>query len=418
MDGLKRTLASDRSEPGDAGELRSDSSKVERWGWYSVGINVILIVVDFTIARATGSLAVQAELVHNMVDFVTAVAVVIGLKLSSRKTKDFPYGLYKLENVIAVFLGVMTFVTAYEIARDALFASEIAVRVSTGALLGVVVAVAIPLTFSIFELRAAEAANSPALTADAREYRAHVFTTGVVFAALLGRWVDLPLDRVAALVIVVAIVKTGWDLLSDGMRVLLDASLDADTLLTIRKTILEEPLISDLAWVTGRNAGRYRFVEAEVTVRTHDLEKTETAVARVEDAIQQKVPFVERVLIHAEPMARDILTYAVPLKTIEGAISSHFGEAPYYALARIHVREGEVLDLQVVSTPTFDVERGRGIKVAEWLVDRKVDGVIVAESLQGKGPVYVLRDAGIEMRQTEAETLDAALETLRAKLQP
>jgi len=30
---------------------------------------------------------------------------------------------------------------------------------------------------------------------------------------------------------VVDIGKTGWELLSDGMRVLLDASLDADTLL-------------------------------------------------------------------------------------------------------------------------------------------------------------------------------------------
>ncbi len=418
MDAREKMGLEGRVKQGGDGDAHAEDVKVERWGWYSVGINVILIVVDFIIARATGSLAVQAELVHNMVDFVTAVAVVIGLKLSSRKTRDFPYGLYKLENVIAVFLGVMTFLTAYEIARDALFASEAVVRVSAGSLIGVVVAAAIPLTFSVFELRAAEAANSPALTADAKEYRAHVFTTGVVFAALLGRWIDLPLDRIAALVIVVAIVKTGWDLLSDGMRVLLDASLDAETLLAIRKTILEEPLVSDLAWVTGRNAGRYRFVEAEVTVRTHSLEKTETAVARVEDAIQEKVPFVERVLIHAEPMARDVLTYAVPLETIEGAISPHFGEAPYYALARIHVRDGEVLDLQVVSTPTFDVERGRGIKVAEWLVDRKVDGVLVTESLQGKGPVYVLRDAGIELQETEAGTLDAALEILRTVRRP
>jgi cation diffusion facilitator family transporter len=377
---------------------------------------VILIVVDFIIAQATGSLAVQAELVHNMVDFVTAVAVVIGLKLSSRKTKDFPYGLYKLENVIAVFLGVMTFVTAYEIARDALFASETAVRVSTGSLIGVLVAAAIPLTFSVFEMRVAEAANSPALTADAKEYRAHVFTTGVVFAALLGRWIDLPLDRIAALVIVVAIVKTGWDLLAGGMRVLLDASLDAETLLEIRRVILDDPLISDLEWVTGRNAGRYRFVEAEVTVRSRDLEKTETAVARIEDAIKAQVPFVERVLIHAEPMTRDVLTYAVPLETLEGAISPHFEEAPYYALAQINVRQQTVVDLQVVSTPTFDVERGRGIKVAEWLISRKIDGVIVAESLQGKGPVYALRDATVDMRETQAETLDAALEILRAEL--
>jgi len=61
------------------------------------------------------------------------------------------------------------------------------------------------------------------LISDALEYRVHVFTTGVVFAALVGQWVNVPLDRIAALFIVIAIVKTGWSLLSEGMRVLLNA---------------------------------------------------------------------------------------------------------------------------------------------------------------------------------------------------
>ena len=36
-------------------------------------------------------------------------------------SKVFPYGLYKLENVIAVVLAGMVFFTAYEIAREAIF---------------------------------------------------------------------------------------------------------------------------------------------------------------------------------------------------------------------------------------------------------------------------------------------------------
>ena len=48
--------------------------------------------------------------------------------------------------------------------------------------------------------------------------------------------------------------------------------------------------------------------------------------------------------------------------------------------------------------------------MAEWLVALKVDVVLVKESLRGKGPVYVFRDAGIELRQTGASTLYKALE--------
>jgi cation diffusion facilitator family transporter len=386
---------------------------VERWGWYSIGVNVVLAAINLVVALASGSLAVQAEMVHNLVDFLTAVAVLIGLKLSTRKTKEFPYGLYKLENVITVGLAVMIFVTAYEIGRDALFTPPSRAVVDPWMLGGVVVATVIPLVFSHFEMRAGRAANSPALIADAREYRAHVFTTGVVFAALLAQWFELPLDRIAALVIVVAIGKTGWELLADGMRVLLDASLDPETLLEIREIILDEPAVADLAWVTGRNAGRFRFVEAEITLRVQDLEKAERITRRIEESIDQAVPYVERVLIHAEPMERTHLRYAAPLADADGALSEHFGEAPLFALVRLRLEDGAVEGRRMLANPYLEEERAKGIKVAEWLVEQKADVVLLKESLHGKGPVYVFGDAAVEMRQIEAGTLDQALAEVR-----
>jgi cation diffusion facilitator family transporter len=337
------------------------------------------------------------------------VAVLIGLKLSTRKSKAFPYGLYKLENVVAVVLAVMIFFTAYEIARDALLEPTRLATVDPWMLGGVVVAAVIPLTFSHFELCAGKATNSPALIADAKEYRAHVFTTGIVFASLLAQWFKLPLDRVAALVIVVAIGKTGWELLSDGMRVLLDASLDADTILQIREIITAEPTVTDLKWVTGRNAGRFRFVEAEVTLRVHDLEKAEAATRGIEAQIRGAVPHVDRVLIHAEPMERTHLRYAVPLNDPDGTLSEHFGEAPYFGLVTLRLADGVIEQQQVITNPYTEVERAKGIQVAEWLVAQKVDVVLLKQSLHGKGPTYVFGDAGVEMQETTATTLSEAL---------
>ncbi len=383
---------------------------VERWGWYSIGVNVVLAAINLIIASASGSLAVEAEMVHNLVDLLTAIGVLIGLKLSTRKSKEFPYGLYKLENVITVALAGMVFFTAYEIARDALFTPARQATVDLWMLGGVVVATVIPFVFSHFELRAGRAANSPALIADAKEYRTHVFTTGAVFAALLAQWFNFPLDRIAALVIVVAIGKTGWELLTDGMRVLLDASLDADTILRIREIIAAEPTVAELKWVTGRNAGRFRFVEAEVTLRVRDLEKAKAAIRHIEMQIRQAVPYVERVLIHAEPMERTHLRYAVPLADTDGTFSEHFGEAPYFALVTVRLADGAIEEQQVVSNPHKDLEKAKGIQVAEWLVNQKVDVVLVKESLRGKGPVYVFGDAGVEMQETEATTLSEALE--------
>jgi predicted Fe-Mo cluster-binding NifX family protein len=307
----------------------------------------------------------------------------------------------------------MIFVTAYEIARDALFTPSREAVVDPWMLGGVILATVIPLIFSRYELRVGQEANSPALMADAKEYRAHVFTTGVVFAALLGQWFELPLDRFAALVIVVAIGKTGWELLSDGMRVLLDASLDPDTLLEIREIILDEPAVVNLEWVTGRNAGRFRFVEAQLTLRVQDLDKAASVIRRIEEKIDEAVPYVERVLIHAEPMERTHLRYAAPLADAEGSLSKHFGEAPAFALVTLRLDSGTVEERRILDNPYLEEERAKGIKVAEWLVDQKVDVVFLKESLRGKGPVYVFGDAAVEMRETEAETLEEALAEAR-----
>lgn len=382
---------------------------VERVGWYSIGVNVFLTALNLSIAAASGSLAVAAETVHNLVDLVASIAVLAGLKISRRESKDFPYGLYKVENVVAVVVALLIFFTGYEIASEALLSPEREATVNPLMLGGVVVALLVPLAFSFYEMRVGKAANSPSLVADAQEYRAHVFSSGVVLLALAGQMVGLPLDRIAALVIVVLIAKTGWELLVDGMRVLLDASLDPETLAQVRAILAGDPHVVGVTALTGRNAGRYRFVEAEIALRTHDLDKAHAVSAGLESAIKAQVPYVDRVLIHYEPMARTHLRYAVPLEDAAGPVSEHFGEAPYFALATIRTADGALERQEIVANPFLEEPKAKGIRVAEWLVSQKTDVVLMKESLKGRGPEYVFGDAGIEVQIVAAEQLAAAL---------
>jgi predicted Fe-Mo cluster-binding NifX family protein len=80
------------------------------------------------------------------------------------------------------------------------------------------------------------------------------------------------------------------------------------------------------------------------------------------------------------------------------------------ALVRVHLADGLIEEQQIVANPYLKEEKARGIRVAEWLVAQKVDVVLVRESLRGKGPIYVFRDAGIELRQTDANTLSKSME--------
>jgi cation diffusion facilitator family transporter len=377
--------------------------------WASIAVNIFLSLLNLAIAAASGSLAVAAEMVHNLVDLVASVAVLAGVKIAERESRHFPYGLYKVENVVAVGVAILIFFTGYEIAREALRGEGGPATVNAWMLAGVALSAIIPLAFSRYEMRVGREINSPSLMADAQEYRAHVFSSGVVFLALVGQMVGFPLDRYAALIIVVLIAKTGWELLVDGMRVLLDASLDADTLEQVRTIIEADPATSEIRSVAGRNAGRYRFLEADVALRVDDLEKAHNVSRRIEKAIRAQVPHVERVRIHYEPQVRSHLRYAVPLADPGGAISSHFGEAPYFALVTVRTADGQVERQEVLPNPHTNVEKAKGIRVGEWLVNLKADVVLLKEDVHGKGPAYVFADAGVQTRLTEATTLAQAI---------
>jgi cation diffusion facilitator family transporter len=380
-----------------------------RVAWASIAVNIFLSLLNLAIATASGSLAVAAEMVHNLVDLIASVAVLAGVKISERESRDFPYGLYKVENVVAVGVAILIFFTAYEIAKEALFAEAEPATVNAWMLAGVALSAVVPLAFSIYEMRVGRALNSPSLMADAAEYRAHVFSSGVVFLALIGQLVGFPLDRYAALIIVVLIAKTGWELLSDGMRVLLDASLDANTLDQVRAIIETEPTVTEIRSLVGRNAGRYRFLEADVALRVDDLEKAHTVSQRIERTIREQVPHVERVLLHYEPRTRTHTRYAVPLADAGGTLSEHFGEAPFFGLVTVRTADGHIERQEVLANPHTEVEKAKGIRVGEWLVGLKIDVVLLREDVHGKGPAYVFADAGMETRLTQVTNMDEAI---------
>ena len=262
---------------------------IEKWGWGSIGVNIIVSLLNLGISVASGSLAVSAEMTHNLVDFTASVVLLIGLKISHRQSKDFPYGLYKVENFVAVAVSVLIFFTAYEIVEKALSGPLANVTVRSWMLFGVVLSAAIPLVFSSYQLKAGKRSNSPSLIASAQEYRTHVFSSGIVLLALVAQLTGVRIDRWAALVVVVFILKTGWDLLRDGMRVLLDASLDSATLSEVNKIIESDPATVKVKTLTGHNSGRYRFLEAEVEFRVTDLREAHTVSERIEQAIREKV---------------------------------------------------------------------------------------------------------------------------------
>jgi len=388
----------------DAGAGRG-GDPVSRLALLSLLVNLSLVGIKLVLSHLSGSLALQADAVHSLVDVFGSIALILGIFISGRKSRSFPYGLYKVENLVAVIISILLFLTAYEIAREAAVGATAQAPYGGWVLVAVAAIVPVPLIFGTYEKKVGERYSSPSLAADGRQFQSDVLTELVVFAAVAGQWFGLPLDRVAAAIIAVLIVKAGWEILVSGMKVLLDASIDQATLRKIEAAIEANPEVSAVEEVTGRNSGRYLFVEAKVAFRITDLARAHQASKRIERDIREAVPNVDRVLIHYEPRPKTRLRYAVALEDLDGKVSSHFGESPYFALVDFDLKARRVDGQTILANPYKDMEKGKGLKVAGFLLSHKTDVVVAGESLEGKGPGYALAEAGVETVKTEAGTL-------------
>lgn len=388
---------------------------VRRVAVYSLLLNIGLVGTKLVLSQMSGSLSLRADAVHSIVDVFASLALILGLIISSRKSKDFPYGLYKVENVVSVVISILLFLTAYEIAVAAVRGGVAPLSYRGWLLAAVAALVPVPFIFGRYQVHVGRQLNSPSLIADGVQHQVDVLTSTVVLVAFLAQSSGLALDRAAAVIIVLFIIRSGWDILKSGMRVLLDASVDPETLDKIRSLILEEPAVSSLKEVRARNSGRYLFVEASLALRIRDLKRAHLASLHIEDKIRREVPHVDRVLIHYEPQTKTVMRYAIPLADSRGDIGQHFGESPYFALMDVDLKQRSLRRQEIVANSFKDLPKGKGLKVAEFLLGSKPDVVLTRESLVGKGPGYAFAEAGVETGQTQARSLEELVGELLAE---
>lgn len=391
-------------------------SAVLRVAFLSLGLNIALVGVKLALSLASGSLTLRADAIHSLVDVFASAAVIIGLWISERKSEEFPYGLYKVENVVSVAIALLLFLTVYEITTEALFGAAAPVTAGPLVLAATAALIPVPYLFGAYQQRVGRRFNSPSIIADGAQHKADVLSSSIVFFAVLGQYLAVPLDRIGAVVISFFILRSGWEILRDGMRVLLDASVDHETLEAIETIILAEPVVTGVRRVTGRNSGRYIFVEADVVLRLGDLARAHLVSERIEAAIRAEVPNVDRVVIHYEPRQKTAIRYAVPLADRTGSISPHFGEAPYFAIVEFDLIAKRIERQEIVENRHAGTERGKGIRVAEELLARKVDAVITREDLEGRGPGYAFANSGVLMEMTDASSLTDLVDGLLLRL--
>jgi cation diffusion facilitator family transporter len=388
-----------------------DPSKIALW---STLLNILVAGTKGILAWLSGSAALLADTIHGFSDTFASLLVLVGIWLSKKKSEGFPWGLYKIENFVALVSAGLIFFAGYEIVHRVFKAEKTLIpghfTWSVFGLSAIILAIAI---FSRFEAKKAKDLKSPSLLADASHWYSDIASTTLVLLALLGSSVGYPVfDRVGALIMVGFIAKVGWDILKDSMRTLLDASVDPNTLNQIRDAIRHFPQVKEIKSLQARNSGRFVFVRAELVFGIKKFTQAHRVSEEIEKAVLDKIPHVDKVTLHYEPEKKDFVVYAIPVQEDKNLISEHFGDAPCFYLIRVDTQDRNIHEEKILRNPYREEEKGKGIKVSEWLLQNSVDTVYVRKAFDGKGPSYVFSDAEAEVIVTGAKTVDEIREKL------
>lgn len=280
----------------------------------SVMSNSTLVVFKLVVGLYSGAVSVLSEAIHSGVDLVAALIAFFAVRASGKPADEIhTFGHGKFENLSAAIEGLLIFIAAGWIIYESiikLIYPEPVDNLQWGILvMGVSAITNLVISSKLFKV--GKETDSAALMADGWHLRTDVWTSAGVAGGLslymLGRWympgINLNwIDPVIAMGVAGLIVKAAWELTSEAVTYLLDASLPVEEEKAITEIIDRmNPQVLNFHNFKTRKAGSERFVEFHLVVNKDlTVKKAHDICDDITTKIKTQFPKTE-VMIHTEP---------------------------------------------------------------------------------------------------------------------
>ena len=361
-------------------------------------------------ALYTGSAGLMADSIHSAADVVGSFMVWIGVRLAPQKFKRFPFGFYKIENLMALVIGFAIMYGAYEILQVFVSGENALPENVPIGIAAVLIGMALDFFWGRFEAESGRLINSPGIEASGNHTISDVYSSVVVLIGLVGSLFGLNIDRWAALFVALIIVKMGAVIIWDNIKVLLDISLDADQIKSYSNLLSRQPGVTKVHSISGRNAGSFRFLHLDLGVKAYQLEQACEIVANLKKELKASDPAIDLIFVqhaHELPVVLNILVLS---ERDGGQVSPHFGKASFLTSLKYDQDSRQYTDIVTEPNPFKQEEKQRGIKLARYIADKGIDSVCCREELRDKGPGLLLRQLGIDHRSTQVADLEELLD--------
>ena len=292
----------------------SHNRRKSRIAAMSVLSNSTLVVFKLVVGIFSGAVSILSEAIHSGVDLVAAIIAFFAVRASGKPADEgHTFGHGKFENLSAAIEGLLIFVAAgwiiYESIHKLIFPEPVDNLQWGIIVMGVSAITNLFVSHKLFKI--GKETDSAALMADGWHLRTDVWTSAGVAAGLsfylLGRkymphlnlhWID----PVIAMGVAGLIVRAAWELTSEAVTYLLDASLPEEEEKSITLIIDQmAPKVLNFHNFKTRKAGSERFVEFHLVVNKNlTVEQAHDICDDITIKIKKQYPKTE-VMIHTEP---------------------------------------------------------------------------------------------------------------------
>mmetsp|Transcript_20012 Transcript_20012/g.22269 ORF Transcript_20012/g.22269 Transcript_20012/m.22269 type:complete len:473 (+) Transcript_20012:76-1494(+) len=289
--------------------LKSPGGRVTGIGLLS---NVGLCIVKVCVGIVSNSHAMIADAAHSVGDMASDfVTLYTHKKANSVSDKDLlPYGAGKYESLGAFVISIMLVGTGCGIiihAFEHIVMGEVMIP-TTLALYAAGLSIVVKEALYQITYRVAKSENSPVLEANAWHHRSDALSSVVAMGGIAAAQLGVPiLDPIAAIAVSGLILQTGWRIMSDSKRELIDEAPSSELLNKIKAILDNKPDVMGYTDVRARRMGSYVLVDVSIQVdKSYTVSAAHHIASKVTAALVTKIPEVSDAHVHTEPHTDDI----------------------------------------------------------------------------------------------------------------
>ncbi|NOZ63153.1 MAG: cation diffusion facilitator family transporter [Calditrichaeota bacterium] len=389
----------------------------QKIAFWATLITLLLSALKGVVGVAFDSKVLVADAFHSGADSIAIFASGFGLWLAARKKSErFPYGLYKAETFVTLFIGGFIVWAGAELLIEGyrkLFVVPPIIKFPILPVCASVISIVIAFFIARKEKKVGEQIHSQSLIANGKESFLDIFSSTVVLLGILVAYWRIPYVESAIIILIsLLILKLGMENIWNSLLVLMDANLDKPLQGEIEKLVSEVTGVKSVNHVKIRQAGPFRLVETEfATNPSITIFQAHEIADDVEKQIMEKFPSVESVFVHVEPSRQREIRAIIPVKNIDGLrsqVNSHFGRAPYFVILKIFDDNVEIEDFYL--NEFLDRKQHIGVHVVKVIVNYDLDMVFTSQI--GEISFYMLKENFIDLYQIGNE--DAKVEDVIA----